>query len=371
MSSVEENDNINSAENNILINNKIKIDLAKVQDELLITFKKLKTEMENHYQEEKQYKEEFENQILTKFNNIEAINKALSESIISINVKLDKFNELDLFKKKAESQLITHEIRINNTILDLNESKFKYDKIFIDNLTVPGIIGPQAQYKTLRDYLIFNIQNSSSLTSSRDQMKRDLKEIKGKIENINKEIITIINSAEQRCNMYCDNKFNLVENDFKLEDKIIVEKIMDVRMENVKEAIALEKKTKEMESEWEKIIGIKKEIDKKLGDHLLVYKTDAQTAINKYNDGRKDFNKIKRRFETMFEFIKDIRFRKNLENFKVHRNEMKNLVKKLDFKKSESSDSNESKKVKNTKDEITSDEEEFEKKKKVRNYLED
>ena len=77
MSSVEENDNINSAENNILINNKIKIDLAKVQDELLITFKKLKTEMENHCQEEKQYKEEFENQILTKFNNIEAINKAL------------------------------------------------------------------------------------------------------------------------------------------------------------------------------------------------------------------------------------------------------------------------------------------------------
>ena len=53
MSSVEENDNINSAENNILINNKIKIDLAKVQDELLITFKKLKTEMENHYQEKK------------------------------------------------------------------------------------------------------------------------------------------------------------------------------------------------------------------------------------------------------------------------------------------------------------------------------
>ena len=230
MSSVEENDNINSAENNILNNNKIKIDLAKIHEELLITFKKLKTEMENHY------KEEFENEILKKFNSIEAINKALSESIISINVKLDKFNELDLFKKKAESQLITHEIRINNTILDLNESKFKYDKIFIDNLTVPGIIGPQAQYKTLRDYLHFNIQNISSLTSSRDQIKRDLKEIKGKIENINKEIITIINSAEQRCNMCCDNKFNSVENDFKLEDKIIVEKIMDVRMDNVKEA---------------------------------------------------------------------------------------------------------------------------------------
>ena len=53
MSSVEENDNINSAENNILINNKIKIDLAKIHDELLITFKKLKTEMENHYQEKK------------------------------------------------------------------------------------------------------------------------------------------------------------------------------------------------------------------------------------------------------------------------------------------------------------------------------
>jgi hypothetical protein len=35
-------------------------------------------------------------------------------------------------------------------------------------------------------------------------MSKDIKEVKIRIENINKEILTIVNSAEQRSKIYCD-----------------------------------------------------------------------------------------------------------------------------------------------------------------------
>ena len=53
-----------------------------------------------------------------------------------------KMSELQVFKNKVESMLITHEIRINNNIQDLLKSQSKYDKIIIDNLLLPGYIGP-------------------------------------------------------------------------------------------------------------------------------------------------------------------------------------------------------------------------------------
>ena len=40
-------------------------------------------------------------------------------------------------------------------------------------------------------------------------------EIKSRIENMTKEILTIVNSASQRCNDYSDNKNKMLENDIK------------------------------------------------------------------------------------------------------------------------------------------------------------
>ena len=144
--------------------------------------------MKYKIKEEKNSNQKIINQLSTQFSELESINKNLKES----------------FKKKAESQLITHQIRINNIISDLKESKYKYDKIFIDNLSVPGFIGPQTQYKTIGEYLYNNIQNISSLNTIKEQMSKDIKEVKIRIENINKEILTIVNSAEQRSKIYCD-----------------------------------------------------------------------------------------------------------------------------------------------------------------------
>ena len=37
-------------------------------------------------------------------------------------------------------------------------------------------------------------------------MKEEIKELKNKVENMVKDVVKIVNSAELRCNMYSDNK---------------------------------------------------------------------------------------------------------------------------------------------------------------------
>ena len=69
----------------------------------------------------------------------------------------NQFYNLEAFKNKVNDMLLTHEIRINNNIKDIANFSSKYDKIISENFLVPGFVGPSCQYKTLSEYIIFNI----------------------------------------------------------------------------------------------------------------------------------------------------------------------------------------------------------------------
>ena len=130
------------------------------------------------------------------------MNSSLTEATVNISIILEKLEDIESFKKKAETQLITHDLRINNTIKDLGDSKYKYDKIFIDNLTLPGFIGPQSQFKTLSDYIYNNIQIVTNLSTLKDQMKDDLDYLKSKYENMSNDITILVGTIIDRCNNY-------------------------------------------------------------------------------------------------------------------------------------------------------------------------
>ena len=82
---------------------------------------------------------------------IKNMNLKIKETLEKTNIiiedyssqKLDhqKIVELEIFKNKVDSMLITHEIRINNNIQDLAKFQAKYDEAIMNNLRVPGFIG--------------------------------------------------------------------------------------------------------------------------------------------------------------------------------------------------------------------------------------
>ena len=255
------------------------------------------------------------------------------DSLISNNAnynnKISKIDDFDAFKRKADDQLITHEIRINNTMKDLANAKFKYDKLFSSNLTVPGYVGECSQFKTLAEYIDYNINLVSSLVSSRDKIQNDLKQTKQATESMIKDYVKVIDSKEKRCNEYTDKKIKEVLFKFDDNKKEINEKFMQVRVENTKALMDFKAKMNDFMNEWSKITTMRDEIFAKLSDHLFIYKTDFNTSQTQVKEMMKEFKKIKMRFGEMVEFIKDVRFRKNIGTIEVKKKEIDTLIKKV------------------------------------------
>ncbi len=337
--SENENSSISKEEEKKEENNQIQLtEFAIFRNEICTQIQDITNKVNTKIQEQQNEITNTMNTLKEEINKIIDKNNYFSEKIINIKLQNEKIEDYETFKKKTESQLITHEIHLNETMKDLSNAKFKYDKIFIENLTVPGYIGQASQYKNVGEFLNHVINEISSLNSEKIQMKNDIKDLKKKSENNIKDVISINNTTFKRCNEYSDKRDIILEDKMKNELKLINEKIMDLRIENVKSAMNLEKKTSEFVNEFDKILNLKNEVENKVKDNINLFKKDADVAIKRYNDMKIEFNKIKSRFGDIVDFIKDIRFGKNLNNI-VKKEEIKQLTNKLSFKRKDSKNS--------------------------------
>ena len=312
-------------------------EVVQVKDELLAKISELEAKLTLKLQQ--QSTESTNNFITyaTKLNDLDQKYTTLSSGIAEQKVKLTKIDEFDAFKRKADDQLITHEIHLNNTMKDLANAKFKYDKMFIDNLTVPGYVGECSQYKTMRDYIDYNIGIVQTLVVAKDKMMSDLKEVKTQSENLMKDFLNMINANTKRCNDYTDKKYEKI---FCMLDEYkndVNEKFMELRVDNTKVSMDLKVKMNEFMGEWDKILQIKEDVYKKLNDHLYIYKTDFNTTQKEFGKIKKEFNKIKGRFGDMVDFIKDVRFRKHLGTFQeIKKSEINKIAKRMSFSRQKS-----------------------------------
>ena len=129
-------------------------------------------------------------------------NKKLIENVTNKDVSLEKIKELEKFKNKVDSMLITHEIRINNNIEEIGSIRMKYDKAFIDNMLVPGYIGPSCQFKTIGDFVTYIMSEISKIKSDKEVMKNIFNEMKVKTDSVTRTILNLTESLIKRCNDY-------------------------------------------------------------------------------------------------------------------------------------------------------------------------
>ena len=260
--------------------------------------------------------------------------KHLTSNLSEYKFKLDKVDQFSSFQNKANDLLITHDIRINSMMSELSSAKIKYDKIFIDNLTVPGYIGEYSQYKTLREYLSVNISQVSSLVTYKDKMDLDLKQYKDKLESLIFQFTQSLNQFSTQQITYCNDikRETFLHVDERIKD--VNENIEKVRIENGNEAVKLRQKGDELKQETEKVITFKKEITDKFEEEVSNFKGNSEELTKAFERYKKEFNKIRSRFSDLVEFIKDVRFRRNLVDFNgVSKREVNQLADKLDGKK--------------------------------------
>ena len=249
-----------------------------------------------------------------------------------LNNRLDKLNSYESFTTKTNDQLISHEIRINNIREDFQKSCQKYDKIYLENLELPGYIGKYAKYKNCQTFFEEVIKELNKLNSYKEKNTLDLKAYKEKLElniktfnslvdNNNKSQIKYINEMYEKNFKECKSLIDTLE-----------ERITDMRIENSRYAVELIGKSINLTKEWDKIQTIKEEIMHEFNDKIHEFRLISSNTINSFNDYKNEFNSIKRKFFELAEFIKDVRFRKNIGG-DVKKKEIKCIAKKITGKK--------------------------------------
>ena len=249
-----------------------------------------------------------------------------------INNRLDKLNSYESFTTKTNDQLISHEIRINNLREDFHKSVQKYDKIYLDNLELPGYIGKYSKYKNCQVFFEEVIKELNKLNAYKEKNTLDLKAYKEKLELNIKTFNSLVDNNNKSQIKYINDMFEKNYKECKSMIDTVEERITDMRIENSRYAVELIGKSLNLTKEWDKIQNIKEEIMHEFNDKIHEFRIVSNNTINSFSEFKTEFNLIKRKFFELAEFIKDVRFRKNIGG-DVKKKEIKCLAKKITGKK--------------------------------------
>ena len=286
------------------------------RDEIYGSLREMESNFKSRFTKlESSLKNELEN-LKNKINLVTADNNELRELFVSYKLKMDKIPELENFKNKANDMLITHEVRIKNNFEEIRKSQLRYDKLISENLYVPGFIGNACQFKTLSDYLSYNINEVSKIKLDKEQMRKDFKELKTKQDNMMKSMVTLNDSTVQICNTYTDGKNSDIKRILKQSLDELNQRSVEMRAmihQFADNAKKIEEKNKE---ELEKIIEIKNGIK----DEISETKKFNDDINKKIKENCNEMNTNKRKMESLAEQVKEMNKNINNINIKIRNN---------------------------------------------------
>ena len=237
-------------------------------------------------------------------NNLAENNKQLITSLITKNVNAEKISSLEKFRNKVDSILITHEIRINNNIGEISSIKAKYDKAIMENLMVPGYVGPSCQFKNIGEFIIYNISEVAKIKSEKDLIKNSFRDLKIKTDSSMRTALSVNESLIRRSNDYTDSRIS----EFK---KLIYEKIdyMNTKEKEIKGVFADFEKDRENFEKERKNFGnelkdeILSEIDTKINEAKKNQEEIIFKAVNENNNFLENY--VKQIFDNKIKIIQD------------------------------------------------------------------
>ena len=223
----------------------------------------------------------------------EIIQKLETENLIG---KID--DRLDKFSTKIEEMTVVTNTKLASFQKDLSNACFKYDKIFLNNISSPGLIGDGCPYPTMKAFLEFMNDKIKEMISSKEKNAIDFKRytdwVKSTLDKFKKEI-----------NENKNSNYEFLVNEMKKYDKKTTEKINAV--EDRLSFIKIENGTYNynLNRKWEE-----------LEEKLKLFYTMNDNLINVYNNNRKEFIQVKSKFNDLSDYFKDMKYNKNNINVK-------------------------------------------------------
>ena len=318
---------------------------------------------------------EFKNDLLKKINSLESrlthkINlhdkdfslklESLSEKILPISTdlstliqsssendkKLEKLDTFEKFKNKAESVLLSQNIRLNKSFETISEMKAKYDKIFIENLTIPGFVGHSSKYKNISEYIIHNIKEGNKNEKQYNELNNEVISLKQKVENLFKLYFGIFDSVYERNIKLIESKVDEVKISIGKKLEEIWDKISEIKLKDIENRMNFEKHLSEFKLFTEDVYGFKEHLDKleiRIENDLIKNKNemdeknkeknkDNEKESQKLIDIRKSMDKYKKENEEIIKISKTIEDRE-IKSEKIilnNMNDIKDLKEEID-----------------------------------------
>ena len=314
-------------------NDKVRNDFLFFQNEILTDVKKVETRINEKIAQTTDFIDQQNQKIENKFKEINTRFETLSNQMQEKDTS-HKFEALlQQIKHKIDESISKMEIKLNLLDRDLNDACFKYDKVISNNLKVPGLIGSSCPYDSLKPFLEFINRKLSELLKSKDKQTLDLKKYKEKMETIIGQNKTQFDTLQNKFNEYCTNLFKQSDVNCTERISVIEKRIEALRMENGKYAYDLQERSKELKIEWDKLDEFEKSMNKKYSEEVEKYNILIDGISRKVDKEKQEFHLIKARFTELSEFIKDVRFRRNIHNTFKERKEYRDISTKIDFTK--------------------------------------
>ena len=281
-------------------------EMNQFKEEILKSMREFETKLTSKIEDKESALNNDYQSFIQKINGLMNNNKEMISAIISQKLKLEKIGELENFKNKVDSMLITHEIRIKNSLDEIDKIKTKYDKIIADNLYVTGYIGSSCQYKNMSEYINFNIADVSRLKMEKEQHKKEIKELKNKFEGIMKTMITMNDNTVKLCNNYTDGKKVQFEKLLETAQFELNQKSIDMRAMAQKFQNDIYEKVKNIESNVNKVIDSETNLNNLINDNFYICEKQHEEIKKSISDEKDSINNNKKKVETIDEKIQNM-----------------------------------------------------------------
>ena len=243
---------------------------------------------------------------INEFNKISKNNKILSDLISSKNFESTKINELEAFKKKTETMVISHDVRINQALKELSDIRFTLSKEISENLIIPGFVGPACKYKTMANYISINIPEMEKAKSEIESNKKESKELKRKMEEMMKTLLNLVDKSSEKSLEYINNKIKkqeeITNNKFvEINDKILgfkmvlltQDKIEDFKKKLFEEINDNNYNKKEIDNTIKYLMkNVQTNLDNLKDEIIREINSIIKSRIEKYEYQNKEFKKI-------------------------------------------------------------------------------
>ena len=308
---------------------KLKQDILFLKEDILKDFRQIETKLNTKY--DNQSTNIFKQ--LGKFDNsLNLVNNRINKlsTLISTDKNIqEKISQLYEYKSKLNEDIVNHNISLKNISMELKTAINNYDTLFSNSIIYPGVIGPNSKFSTFHELIDYILLNITQLIIFKEKYILDFNSYKTKLESLIKSFKMQAESIMMNTTELINKKIDDLEKKFQSFFKNQENTIIDLKMDNNKINLTLDKLTKVKKNN-----DIKSEQYKKLDNEIYILKYYNNIIMNKCEDYENDIKLIKMKLNIKPKIEEDISPdeypKRNRNNSQYLRNDFmdKSIVKK-------------------------------------------